>query len=325
VSVLVCTRGRRGMLDELLYDLREQDYADDMQIIVVEETDDPRPPEGVDYFPHPMKNLGIAYARNLAVAHAKHEIVVFVDDDCRVEPGWLTLLLSPLLEDASVLGAQGGVTVPEGTNAIGWAETLLGFPGGGVARIHQSGGEVQETREVSTLNAAYRKQALLDAGGFDEVARLGGEDYLLAKKVAKHGRLVFVPSAIVRHAARGSLPTIWRWFVRRGRAEVVLWRAGIAPRGYGGFMLRSSLGLKLLFASVLGWWNWWPMLLLVLLVVGRTAWKTCWVPAQRNVPTTAWLWAPWVKMIMDIATDAGRLCWSSCIPLTGRGGKRGRG
>jgi len=325
ISILVCTRNRRDMLGALLSDLRKQDYDGEMQIVVVEETDDPRPPEGVDYIPHPMKNLGIAYARNLAVAHAEHEIVVFVDDDCRVEPSWLTLLLSPLLEDASVLGAQGGVTVPEGTNAIGWAETLLGFPGGGVVRIDRADGTVQDTIEVSTLNAVYRKQAVLEAGGFDEVARLGGEDYLLAKRVAKHGRLIFVPSAIVRHAARGSLSAIWRWFVRRGGAEVALWRAGIAPRGYGGFMLRSSLGLKLLFVSVLGWWTWWPMLLLALFVVGRTAWNTRWVLVRRDVPATVWLWVPWVKMMMDIATDAGRLRCLSSTSSAGRGGKRGNG
>jgi len=312
VSILVCTRDRRDMLGALLKDLHKQDYADDMQIIVVEETDEPRPPEGVDYFPHPMKNMGIAYARNFAVAHAKHGIVVFVDDDCRMDEGWLSALVEPLLEDEAVLGAQGGVTVPEGTNAIGWAETLLGFPGGGVTRIHQSGGKMQETREVSTLNAAYRKQALLDAGGFNAAARFGGEDYLLAKKVARQGRLLFVPSAFVRHAARGSFPAIWRWFVRRGTAEIDLWRHDLATDGFGGWMIRSSVGLKLLCVLLLWpWFGFWPIVLLFTVYVMLAWWRMRWCLYKQTtghaVPWTAFAIVPAVKLCMDLAADVGHL------------------
>jgi GT2 family glycosyltransferase len=295
------------MLDALLKDLRRQDYGGDVQIVVVEETDDPRPVEGVDYVPHPVRNLGIAHARNLALDRARHDLIVFVDDDCRVAPDWLGRLLAPLLEDDAVLGAQGGVTVPEGTNAIGWAESLLGFPGGGVARIIRSAGQAQDTVEVSTLNAAYRKQAVREAGGFDEAARWGGEDYLLAKRVATRGRLAFVPKATVRHAARGSLAAIWRWFARRGRAEVLLWRSGLAPGGYAGFLLRSSLLLKLALLLVLApWAGWWLPLLLPVAVACATWWRLAWAWREAGVPKRAVLVAPLVRLVMDAATDWGR-------------------
>ncbi len=296
------------MLDALLEDLRRQDYDGDVQIVVVEETDDPRPVEGADYVPHPVRNLGIAHARNLALAHARHDLIVFVDDDCRVAPDWLGRLLAPLLEDDAVLGAQGGVTVPEGTNAIGWAESLLGFPGGGVARIIHSAGQAKDTLEVSTLNAAYRKQAVREAGGFDEAARWGGEDYLLAKRVAARGRLVFVPEALVRHAARGTLAAIWRWFVRRGQAEISLWRAGLAPSGYAGFLLRSSLFLKLAVLLVLApWAGWWLPWLLPVVIAGATWWRLAWAWREAAVPKRAILVAPLVRLVMDAATDWGRI------------------
>ncbi|MDQ6959167.1 MAG: glycosyltransferase family A protein, partial [Mariprofundaceae bacterium] len=107
VVVLVCTRDRRAMLDALLADLRAQDYDGKHEIIVVEETDDPRPPEGVNYVPHPVLNKGIAFARNLAIEHAAHDLIVFVDDDCRVETDWLRRLVRPL-DDPQLLGVQGG-------------------------------------------------------------------------------------------------------------------------------------------------------------------------------------------------------------------------
>lgn len=308
VSVLVVTRDRRQMLDALLEDLRAQDYPAEVQIVVVEETEDPRPPKDVVYVPHPVRNLGIAHARNVALEHASHEVLVFVDDDCRVAPDWLDRLLAPLLGDEAVLGVQGGVTVPEGTNAIGWTETLLGFPGGGLARIHASGGRIQETIEVSTLNAAYRKRAVLDAGGFDEAARLGGEDYLLAKRVAQKGKLLFVPDAVVKHKARGSLAAIWCWFMRRGMAETELVRAGLAPRGYPAFMLRSSLLFKLglLFLAV-PWLGWWMPALLPAAVAAVTWRRAAWTLKRSEIPVAAWILSPAIRLFMDASTDMGRI------------------
>jgi GT2 family glycosyltransferase len=306
VSILVSTRDRPQMLDALLGDLSVRAYDGDVEIVVVEETDSPRAPEGAVYVPHPVRNKGIAFARNLAIKHASHDLLVFVDDDCRVDSGWLSRLLD-VFADKSVMGVQGGVTVPRNTNAIGWAESLLGFPGGGIARIHESGGGPQETLEISTLNAAYRKSVVERVGGFPMAARFGGEDYLLAKRVAEHGRLLFVPDAVVRHQARGSLPAIWHWFVRRGRAEFELWRSGLAPEGFGAWMLRASLGMKLAPLLLLCFWSVWPLLVIMGLMVIFNMWRYRWVINKPEIPNAAWWCLPWVRMFMSFASDAGRL------------------
>ncbi len=311
ISILVITRERPDLLANVLSDLRKQIFHGRYEIVVVEETDTPHAPEGVVYVPHPVKNLGIAYARNLSVAHASHDILVFIDDDCRVEQGWLATLVLPL-QDSNVLGVQGGVVVPSATNATGWAESLLGFPGGGFTRVYQARGRVQETLELSTLNACYRKAAVLKAGGFSEHARFGGEDYLLAKKVAEHGKLLFVPQAIVRHEARGSITAIWTWFVRRGRAEFDVWQAGVAPQGFAGWMVRSSLSVKLLPFVMLTYWYLMPLLGVILLMMIVNMWRFKWVLTQKNVPFQAWLLLPWVKFVMGLATDVGRFkAWVS--------------
>ncbi len=306
VSILIVTRDRREMLDALLSDLVAQDYRGTIEIVVVEETDTPREIAGVVYVPHPVRNRGIAYARNLSVQHASHDLLVFVDDDCRVAPDWLGRLVAPF-EDSTVLGVQGGVSVPEDTNAIGWAETLLGFPGGGYSRVVQAKGQLQETKEVSTLNAAYRKAAVVEAGGFSDRARFGGEDFLLAKRVAEQGRLLFVPEAMVKHAARESLPAIWCWFIRRGRAEYELWHHGIASEGFGYWMLRASLGVKLIPLLLLCYWSFWPLLLFLALMVTVNLWRFRWVPGQADIPSAAWWLLPWLRMYMSLASDVGRV------------------
>jgi len=305
ISVLVCSAGRRAMLQRLVRDLIAQDYEGEYEIVVVEETDDPCPIEGVRYLPHPVQKRGIAYARNLALANAKYDWVAFVDDDCRMPRHWLRHLAA--FARKGVVAAQGGVRVPQDSNAIGWAECLLGVPGGGLARIAASGGKPQRTTEVSTLNALYWKPAVQAAGGFDERARLGGEDWLLARRLAGRGEIWFVPDAVVEHAPRGSLLRIVAWFVRRGRAEAALWRAGLAPE-LARFWLRGSLALKLLAALLLApWWGAWPLGLLLVGKLAGTWWRLRWALQRREVPKKAWWVAPIVQLAMDIGADLGRV------------------
>lgn len=307
VSILVCTRDRPALLSNLLADLRRQTYAGGLEILVVEETDTPSPPQGVRYLPIPVRNLGIAYARNLAWQHAKHAVVVYVDDDCRVSPEWLGKLVAPFA-DPTVLGVQGGVTVPAGTSAAGWAETLLGFPGGGLQRVVLAAEQWQATREVSTLNAVYRKAAIVAAGGFRTEAHWGGEDYVLAKQVAEQGTLLFVPEALVRHVAREKWPALWRWFVRRGRAEIALVHAGLVGREYWRYVWRASFALKLAGAGLLSAWvGYAPLYVLLGVFVVSAWWHTRWALRQPEVPWLAWVMVPAVKCIMDVAADMGRL------------------
>jgi len=290
-----------------LADLCRQDYAGEVEILVVEETDVPSPPQGVRYLPIPIRNLGIAHARNLAWQHATHALVVYVDDDCRVSAEWLRKLVAPFA-DPTVLGVQGGVTVPEGTSAAGWAETLLGFPGGGLQRVVLAAGQWQATREVSTLNAAYRQAAIAATGGFHTEARWGGEDYVLAKRVAEQGKLLFVPEALVRHVARAKWSALWRWFVRRGRAEMTLIQARLIGHEYRRYVVRASLLLKLVGAGVLSvWLGYAPWCILLGGFVILAWWRTRWALRQPEVPLLAWVMVPVVKCIMDVAADMGRL------------------
>jgi GT2 family glycosyltransferase len=310
ISILICSRDRRSDLDSIVSDLKGMKTRYPYEIIVVEETDRPRPIAGVSYFSHPVKNFGFAYARNLSVEKAAGTILVFVDDDCRIKDRWLDSLLRPFREE-SVVGVQGGVVVPEGTNAVGWAETILGFPGGGAKRIIASGGKVQDTTEISTLNSAYRRRVIEAVGGFDALLKWGGEDYLLAKKVSHYGKCLFVPDALVAHRARGSLLSIWHWFVRRGRAEIDVVRSRQYEMATWGAILRSSLLLKFVAVSLLSllFPGGFAYLILVFSLFyffvqyGRSisAWR------KSEAPFKSLLILPWVKLIMDLSADVGRL------------------
>ena len=280
------------------------------EVVVVEETDIPLPINGVDYVPHPIANHGIPYARNLALAHANGDIIVFLDDDCTIHRGWLDTLLEPFRDD-SVVGVQGGVTVPNGTNAIGWAESILGFPGGGIRRVIQAKGEMQDTREISTLNCAYRASVVEKIGGFEKDLKFTGEDYILAKRACRFGRCLFVPNAIVSHQARGGFRQIWHWFTRRGRAEIDVIRVDKQNNITVWTVLRGSLCTKLALLLALGLFvtNLVTLLFVLSLVFFFSLQYARYYKAWRHSKATlkALVLLPIVKITMDAAMDWGRI------------------
>ncbi len=310
ISIAVCSRDRHSQLEMLVESLIAMKTGLPFEITVVEETNTPSPIPKVRYISHPIANRGFPFARNLAIKNTDGQIVVFLDDDCRIENGWLDHLLSPFADDA-VLGVQGGVTVPPQTNAIGWAESILGFPGGGIRRIFMANGEIQETREISTLNCAYRRKLLEKVGGFDEQLILGSEDYYLAKQVCSQGKCFFAPHALVYHDARGNLSNIWRWFVRRGRAEMALVKSQKLRELSVVHVVKGSILLKIiallfmvfLFPAYLPFLFFGAAFAYSFVQVLRYygAWK------GSKAPASTLFLLPLVKLTMDLAMDWGRL------------------
>lgn len=317
VSVILCTKDRPDDLARAIASIRASgEVGGRAEIVVVEEADVPHEMPGVRYVHLPRANRGFGYARNAGVRAAQGEVVLFIDDDCEAERGWAEALTVPFQEDARVLGVAGAVLV-RNCGAIGYAENILGFPGGGLRYLHQAGGRVVPTQLLSTCNCAYRRRALFDAGGFVEEARMGGEDFLLAERVAALGPCVFAPGAVVYHRPRGTFPAIFRWFIRRGRSEVRMLRLVADRPRFAYFLLRSSWTLRVLIA--IGALAQWPLLLKFLpaaagLYCGAVLWRFrfAWnYPAHRQ----AWWLVPFVKMTMDAGTEAGR--WKAVI-LPGR-------
>ncbi|MBW2028788.1 MAG: glycosyltransferase [Deltaproteobacteria bacterium] len=315
VSILVCSRDRRKELEELIHSLKTMDTQYAYEIVVVEETDKPLPIEGVNYVSHPVANRGIPYARNLALSHAEGEILVFLDDDCLIHDQWLDKLLAPF-EDHSVVGVQGGVTVPPNTNSVGWVEAIVGVPGGNIRRVLEAEGRTVETREISTLNCAYRRWAVDKVGGFESHLKITGEDYVLAKEVCRLGRCLFVPDAMVSHQARGKLGLIWRWFIRRGRADIDVIRATGWTSAKYQWLIRSSLFLKLLVLVLLCFG--FPDLAVPFGLVAMLGYITSqytryYGPWKKSrISVRPYILLPLVKFVMDLAIDAGRIIelWS---------------
>lgn len=249
ISILISTKKRREDLFNLLHSLKLLNYPEKkIEIIVVEETNSPLNIKGIKYIAIPEENKGFGYTRNIAVNNASKEIIVFVDDDCMPEKNWLAELVKPFKDDR-IVGIAGSVKVKD-CNTIGYCENILGFPGGGLKYIHKCNGRIESTKEISTLNAAYRKKAILEAGGFEEYgSQSGSEDYLLAKLICRQNNCVYVPSAIVYHKVRGTFWKNLKWFVRRGKSDISILNKLENPQNRLLWILRSSFLGKFFFIT----------------------------------------------------------------------------
>ena len=313
VSVIICTKDRPADVARAVELIRASgETGRTVEIVVVEEADAPREIPGVRYVHLAHEGRGFGAARNAGVRAARGAILVFVDDDCEVERGWLEHLTAPFGSSPEVLGVAGAVMVRE-CGALGYAENILGFPGGGLRYLDGARGQPVPTRHLSTCNCAYRKEAVLRVGGFPEAARLGGEDTLLAERVTALGPCVYTPAAVVYHRARGRLSAIFRWFVRRGRSEMGLLAETMDRTKLVRSLLRSSWTLRGLAALLV--LAAWPRLLVLLpLVVVAYAAAILWrfrfalaYPSHRR----GWWLVPIVKLTMDLGTEVGR--WNALL------------
>ncbi len=280
--------------------------------MVVEESDVPSELPGVRYVHLPRQGRGFGYARNVGVGEAQGDIILFIDDDCVAEGGWAEALIEPFHMDPYVLGVAGAVLVTD-CGLIGYAENILGFPGGGLRYLDKAHGQVVPTRYLSTCNCAYRRNAVLEVGGFVEGARWGAEDSLLAERISALGPCVYTPQAVVYHRPRNSLRANFAWFVRRGQSEIGFMRATPAFWKSVGYLLRGSLivrGLALVLLLAM-----WPGLvrllpLVVLMYAGVILWRFRFAAAYPAHRQALWL-VPVVKLTMDLGTEVGR--WKAML------------
>ncbi len=311
VSILVSSKDRRVLLREAVASLRRLDYPrSQVEIVVVEETDSPENPGADRYVSLPRTGKGFAWSRNAAVRAASHALVAFTDDDCLVDRSWLRELMAPF-EDPKVAAVAGGV-LAQPSGILGKTEIVLGFPGGGLRRI-ASAPENQwaSTRELSTVNAATRRDLVVELGGFcEETGIYGGEDSELFSRLTARHRAVFNPRALVFHRARDSAPAIARWFYRRGLAQVTLaalfshsaWDR-ILGHARTSFLLRFACLFSMLFLLGLPIVS--SMLTLALLYYALMLVRYRY--ARRAVGWSVLLLTPLTKLLMDVSFDIGRL------------------
>jgi GT2 family glycosyltransferase len=211
LSVIIVTRNRPQAMQMCLEHLERLETRP-LETIVVDGSDNQDTHStvtcfaGVRYVPFSNGNRKMCTQRNVGIQYARGDIVAFIDDDSMVHPEWSTWLVRGYVSDE--VGGVGGRIIDEyeldrelsdnsrvGTMVSGsHIRIIANFgldPGHKVAVDHLRG-----------CNMSFRRQVLLDIGGFDPLynglALHDDTDICLRVKNAGYD-LYFEPQAVVDH------------------------------------------------------------------------------------------------------------------------------
>lgn len=209
------------------------------------------------------ENEGFARPANRGEAETDtaSPFIAFVNNDCTLEPGYLTLCAAALAKDPGLAAVQGVVLDGDGRRVdgcgVGWnarAEAV---------QILRGEAPPEETAAlfsvpgVSATAAVYRREAFRAVGGFEESFFAWYEDVDLALRLARAGgRFACVPAARARHlgSATGRRAPALKWKrVIENRLRTL--RRNLAPGVRGRTLLSGTLeGTSLRDAARdLGW------------------------------------------------------------------------
>ncbi len=181
-------------------------------------------PRCVSMVIHLQKHQGAGAARNRAIQLATTDLVVFLDDDCVPEPGWLSALVDGPWP--AEVGARGGrIISPTGGNRI---ERYCRH-----IRYNEFPPDDGPIRFLNTANCAYPRRVLLELDGLDTRLYGGGEAQDLSHRILTAGfELDYAAEAVVVHYHRQSIRALLHGAYRRGARSTlrrVLWGVQAVP------------------------------------------------------------------------------------------------
>jgi glucosyl-dolichyl phosphate glucuronosyltransferase len=226
-TVVIATHNRPDSLPLLVASLAPELATRSRELIIAENgTPAPMP---VSLEGAPLKHLhepraGKCRIQNRAIAAATGEILVFLDDDLVVAPGYLQAVEDFFDTHREFAAMKGRILAAEDPEKkVGAMAPYLDLP------IADHGEEVIEVRGVLGANMAFRADAIKQVGPFDE--RLGPgaggheEETEMSQRLRRAGyRIGYAPKALVYHEvdpARANRERFIRIARERGRCRML--------------------------------------------------------------------------------------------------------
>lgn len=207
ISIVICTDGRARALANTLRCLLYLDGPNFEVCVVHGPTEDGTTEVLVEWSGRikVARNLerNLSASRNIGIAMATGEIVAFVDDDGLPEPAWTQQLLRAF-DDPQVAGAGGIVMDHTGARVqyfyasadrLGNADWQRDTPADGFGFPYSF-----NFPYVQGTNSAFRRDALLAIGGFDEEFEFYHDETDVCCRLVDEGWLIRqLPNAVVHH------------------------------------------------------------------------------------------------------------------------------
>jgi glycosyltransferase involved in cell wall biosynthesis len=202
ISLIIPTFDRQAVLCNTLKMAVSQDYPD-YEVIVVDQTkeisEDLRAVlndlgERVQYMRLATPN--VSKARNTGVRQSTGDVTVFIDDDVIINRDYLSRHALHYLKNPRIGGVVGLTwpsSAPDEQAALDWQS--------GACRLKEKlkPGLVVSAKEINGTNTSFLRQAILNAGLFDEslLGTCWGEDNELSVRVRRCGYELLIDTRIV--------------------------------------------------------------------------------------------------------------------------------
>lgn len=228
-SIIIPTYNRSTSLARTLRSIAQHTYDRPFDVTVI---DDGSPDDTRDVLTelqrelpykltfHTQQNAGPAIARNLGISSTTGSIVVFLDDDHEVLPGWLDKLCAPLSNLAIGIVNGKNDSVPDGGLA---ARYVCMRDEGEADKV-----EKDKTQYLTSGNAAIRRETLETVGGFNPAFRSvfkgvapGGEDTDLGRRIRELDlEIHYQPEARTYHYREMKMSKLFKERFNFGRNRV---------------------------------------------------------------------------------------------------------
>ena len=239
ISLLLAAYNEEQNLPETLRSIRNQDYPNDLEIIVVDDgsTDGTVNVLRESGLPNLKiirgKHSGKAGALNEGLKHVTHRITVCIDADTFLHRQALTRIVARLLTDPGDTAAVAGCVMVKNSRASFLTRMQEWDYFTGIASAKRQQSLYQGTLVAQGAFSAFRTGAIRAVEGWPAVI---GEDIVLTWAMLKRGwRVGFEATAIGFTEA----PTDWKGFMKQRKR----WARGMIEglKRYGGLAWRGSL------------------------------------------------------------------------------------
>lgn len=221
VSLVLPVRNESASIEHGLRAILEQDYTGEMEILIVDgmSTDDTRAILQQFILQHSsfilLDNPGkiVPTGLNLALRHARGEIIIRVDGHCIIAPDYVSKCVDALQRTGA--DNVGGKMNAVGNNPFGKAialatSTPFGIGGG---RFHYS----DEEEWVDTVYmGAWPRRVFDRIGPFDEELVRDQDDEFNYRLRAAGGKILLSPKIKSEYTVRSSPSALWRQYYQYG-------------------------------------------------------------------------------------------------------------
>lgn len=254
VSIVVPVRNGECTIGTLLDSLLDIDYGKKVEVVVVDGNSADRTREIVGKYPFKLvieMKRGLNVARNTGIRNSNGEIVAFTDCDCFVPSDWVRKIVNNF-QDPRVGCVGGNVTGLYDDFLSQYADNSI-VP---VMRVFKNREKLDMIKLLlyfpAGCNMAFRREALEEAGGFDETIHYSFDDDELVERVCRAGyRMVLDPSVLILHKHRSTLKELSKQTFRYGRGVGLVLKRKKAKDTLSKWSLLSLIGF-ITWMSIIG-------------------------------------------------------------------------